>query len=266
MNISACNLGIYSSMNSFKGTAVQAAPKRTMGIERELPNPYLYADCDNFNFPYHKKEELIADYRTKIKKVIFDSEGKPDKRITDFLDNQKFEIETASGTKKSMTVKEAIKSSIREVHDFNADLFHATGWREIGEDIIRNGFDPDKISRTKLGPGFYFSGGEGGAREYSNCVLRAKCEGKCANVEPSFFEKITRAGVIGYLQDFIGLPHDSYSLNNVSYELCAKIFNEYARHYLVDELGIDMAYGSSGRFETCFAVYNPKSISNIRFV
>ncbi|MGM9993313.1 MAG: hypothetical protein ACI37R_01125 [Candidatus Avigastranaerophilus sp.] len=266
MNISAYNLGIYSSMNSFKGTKVQTAPKMTMGIERELPNPYLYVDCDNFNFPYNKREELIADYRAKIKNIILDAEGKPDKRIIEFLDNQKFEIETASGAKKSMTVKEAINSSIREVHDFNADLFHATGWREIGEDIIRNGFNPEKISRTKLGPGFYFSGSEGGAREYSNCVLRAKCEGKCANVEPSFFEKIASSVVISSLQDFIGLPHDGYSLNNASYELCTKIFNEYARHYLVDELGIDMAYGSSGRFETCFAVYNPKSISSIRFV
>ncbi|MBQ4123791.1 hypothetical protein IJD44_08760 [bacterium] len=265
MNISSYNLGIYSSMMPFKGSSMSAGKKKTMGVENELPNPQLYADCDNWNYPTKKKEELIADYKSKLKNIIFDADKNIDKRIVDFLDNQKFEIETSTpGVKVPMTIKEAINASIKEVNDFDSYLYHATAWKEIGDEIIRTGFDPDKISRTKLGPGFYFSGSEGGAREYSSSVLRADCKGKCANVEAAYFEKITDAGVISAIKDFIGINNAGYAVNTAAYEFCSKILNEYARQYLVNDLGIDMAYGASGRFETCFAVYNPNSISNIR--
>ena len=48
------------------------------------------------------------------------------------------------------------------------------------------------------------------------------------------------------------------------HNVARRVLYEYTRNMIVDELGYDMAYGSS-RFDSCYAVYNPKAISNVRF-
>lgn len=265
MEISALNSAIYSKMNNFSTSFGNNENSKTMGIEDKLPNPKLYADCDNFMIPYDKRQELSNDYYKKVVALCFDKDGKVDKKIKNFLDTEKFEIKTSdSGETKKMTIKEAIDSSILRTYQAKGNFFHATAYKEIGDKIIEEGFDPMKISRTKFGPGFYFSPSEGGALAYSSCVLRSDFDGNCAHVDGPFYERITDSEANRKLGNFIGLKSNDYSIRNLEYEILTKIINEYSRDYLMNDLGIDMAYGSS-RAESCFAVFNPKILSNIRF-
>ena len=267
MKISSVNLGLYAVNNLSKKTSFGCEHcNKSMGIKDKLPSTEKYAECCSWMVPYEKREEMKQEYKSKILEAVIDSEGKIDKRIVDFLDNQKFDIDIdGTGKKKSMTIKEAIDSAIVRTYDADTTLYHATWTTEVADKIIQNGFDPDKISRTKLGPGFYFSPSEGGAIEYSSCILKADIKGKCAQVNGPFYEQITNAHPVIALSDFIGLNSREYELGMAENEVCTKLVNEYARNYLVNELGVDMAYGSSGRFETCYAVYNPDSISNVRY-
>lgn len=177
----------------------------------------------------------------------------------------RFDIESSgSKTKKPMTIKEAISESVLRSEKAQGYSYHATDYKEIGEKIIKEGFDPMKISRTKFGPGFYFSPSEGGALFYSSCVLKSDFDGNCAIVDGPFYERILDSDVHKKLADFIGLKSNEYSLMIQEEKIINKLVNEYARNVIVNELGYDMAYGSS-RAESCFAVFNPNILSNIRF-
>ena len=120
------------------------------------------------------------------------------------------------------------------------------------------------ISCFFSGPGFYFSSSYGAAREYNSAVLKADCRGKCAHVDGPYFDRITDAGVTSNIAHFIGLKANGYGTARYEHDVARRVLYEYTRNMIVDELGYDMAYGSS-RFDSCYAVYNPKAISNIRF-
>lgn len=265
MKISNFNPAIYSQMGNLSTSFGNNKSQQTMGVEDKLPNPKLYADCDNFMIPFNVRQELSEDYSKKVIDVCFDKNGHLDKRIKNFLDTTEFEIKTSdSGDTKKMTIKEAIDSSIIRTYNAKGNFYHATTYKEVGDKIIEEGFDPMKISRTKFGPGFYFSPSEGGALEYSSCVLKSDYDGNCAHVDGPFYERITDSEANRKLGDFIGLKSNDYSIRNIEYEIITKIINEYSRDYLVNDLGVDMAYGSS-RAESCFAVFNPNILSNVRF-
>lgn len=266
MKVSFSNLGVYSVGNykqvSFAKNVQQT---KTMGVEDKLPNPKLYVDIDNFMFPYSQAEKLKTEYTEKIKSVCFDENGKVDEKIKNFLDTEKFEIKAHDGSKKLMTIREAIEESIVQTDNVNATLFHSTFVKENGQQIIDNGFDPNKISRVQLGPGFYFSGSEGGAREYNSCVLKADCKGKTAIFNEPYYERIVSSGIPSKLAEFIGFSSKDYGTGMIEFQMTDKILNEYTRNLIVDELGYDMAYGRAKQ-DTCYVVYNPDAISNIRFV
>lgn len=265
MKISTSNLGIYSISNSLVKTSFGCKDcKRTMGIKDKLPNTALYADINRFDLDYDKRQALCDEYFNKIMSVCHDENGNLDSRLKDYLDNTKFEIADKNGIKRMMTVKEAIEGSILRSYDIDIPLFHATYTKEIGEQIIKNGFDPNKISRTQFGPGFYFSGSEGAAMQYNSAVLVADCKGKCAHVDGPYFDRITDSGIYGKLAEFIELPMQEYGFGTVGHDVCRKLLFEYTRNMIVNELGYDMAYGSS-RVDSCYAIYNPKAISNIKF-
>lgn len=267
MNISPISFRSYSSNAHFKNNSIMPIKTSFKGVIQGLPDPRDYADASNFCIPWQKQDELKNEYKSKVLAACFDKDGNLNPQIVEYLDNTKFNIETdVRGEKQNMTVKEAINSSINGVDDVSLSLYHATFGTETIEQIRQNGFNPEKISRTKLGPGFYFSPSEGGAREYSSAVLMADCTGKCARMKQSFFEKIMESGIVTKLSNFIGLNSRDYATGMAESEVSTRIINEYARNYLVNDLGIDMAYGSTGRFESCFAVFNPDSILNIRSV
>lgn len=266
MKISALNYGVSPiCYRYFKGNLKNNMQKRTMGVENQLPNPALYADCSSFSLPFSKVEALKKDYTQKIMHICFDSNKKLDKRLSDFLDSQTFEIETSTpGVKKQMTIKDAVRESVVRTGKLDMTLFHATGYKEIGDQIIKEGFDPFKISRAQFGPGFYFSPSEGGAREYSGCVLKADCKGNCATFSDPFYDRIARSNVTNEIAKFIGLDSKDWTLKELEHGVCSRVLNEYTRDFLVNDLGYDMGFGFT-RFDSCFAIYNPAAISNIRF-
>lgn len=265
MKIQFQNLGVYSVNNLGRQKSFGCSNcTKTMGVENELPNPALYADLDRFDMDYRKQEALGKEYFDKIMNVCFDKNGKLDERLKCYLDNTKFNIATSGGEKKSMTIKEAIESSIFREYDVDLNLYHATFTKEVGEQIIKEGFDPNKISRTQFGPGFYFSPSEGAAMAYNSAILRADCKGKCAHVDGPYFDRITDSNVTSDIAKFIGLSSKGYGTGTQEHNVARRVLHEYTRNMIIDELGYDMAYGSS-RFDSCYVVYNPKAISNIRF-
>ena len=68
------------------------------------------------------------------------------------------------------------------------------------------------------------------------------------------------------MAEFRGMKAGNYSMRETQRKMNSQILNEYVRNYLVNDLGIDMAYGASNRAESCLVVYNPDVISNIDFV
>ena len=265
MKVSIQNLGIYSINNIGKQKSFGCSNcLKTMGVENQLPNPALYADLDRFDMDWQKQEELGNEYYNKIYDVCFDSDGKLDERLKCYLDNTKFDIATSNGEIKKMTIKEAVTSSIIRDCDVDTSLYHATWTTEVADKIIKNGFDVNKISRTQFGPGFYFSSSYGSAREYNSAVLKADCKGKCAIVDGPYFDRITESSATSDIASFIGLSSNGYGTAKHEHNVARRVLYEYTRNMIIDELGYDMAYGSS-RFDSCYAVYNPKAISNVRF-
>ncbi len=266
MKISFNNLGIYSVKNYPQKQSFGCNNcKKTMGVKEQLPNPALYADLNDFSVDWERQDALGNEYCNKILSVCFDENGKLDERLKNYLDNTPFEIETASGRKEMMTVKEAIQSSIiKSLGDVDKTLYHSTWSTTTGDQIIKNGFDVDKIARTQFGPGFYFSPSYGSAREYNSAVLKADCKGKCALVEGPYFDRITNTGVTTEIANFIEIPQSEYGTAKYGLNAARKVLFEYTRDLIVNELGYDMAYGAS-RFDACYVVYNPKAISNIRY-
>lgn len=266
MKIAFNNLGVYSVNNYAQRKSFGCSNcSKTMGVEDKLPNPALYSDLNRFDMDFEKQDALGKEYYDKIISVCFDEQGNLDERLKEYLDNTKFEIETATGRKEMMTVREAVTSSIiKSFGDLDMTLYHATWSTTTGDQIIKNGFDVDKIARTQFGPGFYFSPSQGSAMEYNSAILKADCKGKCAHVDGPYFDRITNAEVTTSIANFIGLPMKEYGTAKYGLNAARKVLYEYTRNILVNDLGYDMAYGAS-RFDSCYVVYNPKSISNIRY-
>ena len=91
------------------------------------------------------RDGIEEDYKNKVFNLCFDENGKVDERIKSYLDNAKFDIETASKEKKQMTIKEAVQSSILRTYDIDMNLYHATFTKEVGQQIIENGFERHRL-------------------------------------------------------------------------------------------------------------------------
>ena len=261
MKIQACNLSLYSKMYSFKSSVSNSSPKI---LQDKLPNQKLYADCGNPLVDWNKRDELQKEYNDKLLEACFDENKKIDPRLVDYLDNTEFEIEDSNGKVRKMTVGEALKDSIREIVPHRGSLYHATESTDIARKIIKEGFDPLKISRTKIGPGIYCTTSEGHALEYSRAVLSYDYEGNCAYVQREFFDRVKCHNVISSICDYVGIDTSSYPLGSDAYMVAGKMLNEYVRNYLVNELGVDMAKGQTSYSEFSTVIFNLDKVSNLK--
>ncbi|MBR3605881.1 MAG: hypothetical protein IKL52_07620, partial [Candidatus Gastranaerophilales bacterium] len=84
-------------------------------------------------------------------------------KIEQFLSNGRFKFCDKDGNITTLCLEDKIKQSIKKISSIDADLYHATFTKENAQNIIENGFDEKLISRTKYGPGFYFTYSEGDA-------------------------------------------------------------------------------------------------------
>ena len=263
MKIQACNLVMYPKMFAFKSN-VNTNVKQNV-FKDKLPNPRLYADVSDFNCPWQKREQLQQEYRSKLIDACFDKNKRLNTKLVDYLDTTKFDFETKDGTVKKMTVSEMLENIVSNKRPYKGSLYHATGTTEIGQKIIKEGFDPFKISRAKIGPGFYFTSSEGHALEYSRAVLKCDYEGTCAYVEPEFYTKLKTGNVLGGICNFVGFDTSGYPLGMDSYDAAGKILDEYVRDCFVNKMGIDMAEGYSSWNEHSIVIFNLDKISNLRF-
>ena len=261
MKIQACNLSLYSKMYSFKSSVSNSSPKI---FQDKLPNPRLYADYNNPAVDWDTKDKLREEYSDKLFQVCFGQDKKIDPRVTEFLDTTEFEIETKNGSIKKMTVGEALQDSISEVFPYSGTLYHATGALETSQKILKEGFDPLKIARTKIGPGIYCTGSEGHAIEYSTAMVKFEYSGNCANVESEFYERIKKGEVLGAICDFVGMDTSTYPFGSDAYQVAGKMLDEYVRNYFVKELNIDMVEGRTGYCERSTAIFNFDKVSNLR--
>lgn len=237
------------------------------------------------------RNELISAHTTTKK----DEEGNPvlDRRgntirvvtpeIKEAMDNSVFLFENPRGETIKGTIKDAILFYAIEDETMSnipcRGLFHGTS-RENMEKILTQGPDVTLSSRTAFGPGMYFAFTEGDAMDYSSTKLMADIEptrrkdgtyGKFVRFNTDFYEKIKGPG-IAKISKLTGIkatsedfgPGVPYYVSRVKMEVPGKIFDDYCRDVIVNELGIDAACGRSHRYHSCAVAFNPDCIHNIR--
>ena len=270
MNIGS--LGAYASKIDFGKIADDLASGAQKTLKKapklKLENP-LNAPYSEFGKILEKNEALISEYKKTLDGLYFDEKGNLAPEIQKFLDETIFEIKTGgkNGTVINTTIKDYLRQSIHTPSTFDGTLYHGTLNPKNIDNIIANGFDINKISssRTRLGPGFYFSSDYGIAREYGS-VLKADAKGIIAGADNAFYENVPSSKIIKQLGEMIGLTPDVCDDQETCYSYPVKFINEYVRKFIVEKLGIDAlsGWGGNSPVDQCICVLNPKILSNVQ--
>lgn len=220
--------------------------------------------------------ELVLDKRNKPITVI-------DPKIKAELDKALLEFEGPDGKPVICSIKDAVKmhaiDDMRARKDDGFSLFHGTS-REAIQNIIKNGPDLGRCSRSAFGPGMYFAFSEGCAEDYSSAKLLADIfptvrkngkKGRFVRFNTDYYDKISSKGT-QKLRELLNLeltskdfgPNIPYYIAMVKMEVPYKIFDYYFRDLIVNELNIDAADCSSRGYHSCMVVFNPDAIHNIR--
>lgn len=262
MNIAKISCINYRPNVNFKGQNPEHKSESKDTIAKfDLPEPSKYEYAPLYTDP-KKADMLQKEYRSKLSKVCFDTDGRLNPVIKKKLDESFFVFDMPDGSSQVMTIKEAIKAYVKPSRPIDAELYHATFVREDAENIIKKGFDPQKIKRTEFGPGFYFTPSEGDAMNYGSAKVKARIKGNCGHINGKFYEKINNYKVQEGVKNFVGMKSVGYPTQDIEREVARTIINEYARNVIYQELGYDCAYGAGGG-KACFVVFNPNSISDI---
>ncbi|MBQ4646633.1 MAG: hypothetical protein IJB79_04730 [Candidatus Gastranaerophilales bacterium] len=270
MDISS--LGAYAGNLNFKG-ATDVAMKGAKKLIQDLPalklkNP-MEVPFGEFSQVLEENEALTKAYRAQLDAICFDENGNLAPEIAKFLDETTFEITTggSKGVPIETTIKDYLRQSIHTPEVAQGTLFHGTLNPRNIDNIIENGFDVSKINsgRTKLGPGFYFSGDYGAAMNYG-CVLQADAKGIVAGADNAFYENVANSKTCKQVGDLIGLTPEVCDDPETCYSYPAKLINEYSRKFIVEKLGIDAlrGWGGNSTADNCVCVLNPNILTNIR--
>lgn len=206
---------------------------------KQTPDAHAIKESDANSYPY--PETKLED--------CFNKNYELNPIIKKELDNSKFIIQTDNG-EELLSIKDAIgRFTYNDWGNMSKrGLYHACRYYEIVDGIISEGFKPEYISRTMYGPGFYFTGSEGDARNYGTAIMRADLEGHCVILDPKWYDKISNSGVLGKIEKF----------TNMDYKKTEKVLNEYVRSTMVEDLGIDYAHCMGN-----YVCFNPNSIKNM---
>ena len=240
--------------------------KKTQKAQNEKFNVKL-PDASHYDYSplYTDIEEgsrLREEYREKLISACFDKEGKLHPLIKDKLDNSLFAFQLDGNTVKVMSIKDAVKSSVMSERSIDTDVIHATSGIENAKSIVKNGFDPKRISRTEFGPGFYFATSEGNAMNYGSAKVQARLKGKCAIMNGKYYENIKTDAVVNAVKEYTGMKSMGYPTYEIEDRVAEIVVDEYTRNLLVNELGYDCAYGSNGCM-ACYVAYNPDAIHDV---
>ena len=263
MNVNFNNVGFYnygfSPVNrsqSFKAVPSLNLMQKNGIIAQEYQNK-----CNNAR-SYDERDAIKSEYYNKAMSVVFDENGKLDKRIVDYLENTEFPY--TDGSNKTVKIKDLMKDSIYRTRHIDFPMYHATSSEEAANNIIKNGFDPKRISRTLVGPGFYFSPSRDCTLMYNNHVLKAQIEGTCADVNSEKLQEIDKLDLYSTIGKFVGFEGNDYNIAVTDSHVMSKIVDEYVRTSFYEDFGIDVVDGNGGGV-SCYAVYNPAAIKTIEY-
>ena len=217
---------------------------------------------------YDKNKEIVSEYNQKLTELFFDSNGKLIPEVKTFLDEQVFEIKTGgkNGRVIHSTLRDYLRQSIHGATTFETTIYHGTLNPANVDNIVKNGFDLNKISngRTKLGPDIYFAD-YGLAMNYGT-VIQAKAKGIVANADNAFYENVTNYDICKKVGEFIGLTPEKCNDPDTCYDFPAKLINAYSREFIIEKLGIDAisGWGGNGPCDSCLCVLNTKILSDIQ--
>lgn len=255
MRITSIGKNLYPNLN-FQGVKFRAIS--------QLPKPSDF-DYSPLRTPTKLANQLEGDYKVALKNLFF-KDGKLNEDVKKFFDETKFAFKNFEGAEETSTIGDMLAKSAKEVSDFEGELYHATFSIETAQKIRQEGFKPEFISRTKFGPGVYFAFSEGEARNYNSTVLTACCRGKCANMQPKYYDNIAGSpDLLRKLCEFTGLKSQGYPTHNIEFSCCTKMINEYCREFLSKNLGLDFTYGAD-RSGCALIAHNLDAISDIKFI
>lgn len=229
--------------------------------------------------------QFMVEQKDSDGNTITDKQGRPitklDPKIKEMLDSTTFEFTAPNGSKMNCTIKDAINAYIVDTLDEDTEfhrVIHGSSLESIS-DIINNGPDMRKTSRSAFGPGMYFAFSEGAAHDYSSAKLMADIipqrrengeKGKIVRFNTNFYDDtINNHNVHKAITDFTGLkapnePWQPHYIERAYMELPEKLVDEYCRDLMVEEMGIDAAQCSARGFHPCAVVLNPDAITNIQ--
>lgn len=219
--------------------------------------------------------------------IVTDKNNKPvtelDPRIKNALDSMTFEFLGPDGEKFVGTIAQAIERFV--IFDDNSQesyngLLHGTSQDSI-KNIIENGPDMRKVRTSAFGPGMYFALTEGDAQDYSSAKLQADVvkttrengeKGKFARFNTNFYDNIKNSQVLHALNEILDIepepseynPFRPYYFSKVKSEIPMRVFDEYCRNIIKDDLGIDAAYAFTRGYHPCVVVFNPDSVVNTK--
>ncbi len=193
--------------------------------------------------------------------------------IKEALDNEVFEFVTPAGEKLEGSVADYIKACISKMteNDTAQGLLHGT-MQEVRSNIIKNGFDPDKVTRTLAGPGTCFTGSEYEAHMLGGgAVISCDYNGSTARFQHGFYEKIrTNEKIKSIVDEKLGTNIEKYKGWSEAYSSAInkieKCIDSYTRDVIINKLHIDAGIdpGNYPCYPACFVVYNTKKIHNIQ--
>lgn len=285
--------GLYCAKNMSNKQAVSNSPFASVNFKGDMGGGYMRIfdpakeQIERENYRKEFMDKIFVEVADENGNPILDNALRPktilDPAIKEALDNSVFHFEGPDGEKFSGTIKEALEKYITYVDDDSVimyqGLLHGCSQESLN-DIIENGPDMKKISRSVFGPGMYFALSEGDAQDYSSAkvkadIVKTKREngeiGKFVRLKGAFYEKVTNMAVTNMACQLAGIDPESiycypqgqpYYISQIKQEVAKKLIDEYCRNILVDELGIDAGYGHAPYHHSCIVVFNPDSVQN----
>lgn len=203
----------------------------------------------------------------------FDVPKEIQEEINEALNNEVFEFETPAGEKIEGSVADYIKACITKMSENDAveGLLHGT-LKEARSNIIKNGFDSDKVSRTLAGPGTCFTASEYEAHMLGGgAVISCDFNGSTARFQHGFYEKIrTNQKIKSIIDEKLGTNIKKYKGWSEAYSSASnkieKCIDSYTRDVIINKLNIDAGIdpGKYPCYPGCFVVYNTNKIHNIK--
>lgn len=265
---------IKPAQNKFKKGALTSKSTIKTTTNPNLSIPIYY---------YPPKISFKGNINRLTQKALFTKSNKFDNirnNIANELDKKVFEFKTPSDKNVKGTIIDYLKACIMDhvTLEENA-LYHGTS-KEAKDNIVKNGFNLEKVSRTIAGPGICFANNEDVAQSFGGSVVKCSYKGNTSTLEPDFYENLkTHEGFNKTIKKALGIQEKSQKeeadalirslcgLDDQTAQDLSRIEKEkqaYVRHALVDKLNIDGAvFPGKTAFPSCFVVYNTNKLSNI---